>query len=81
MWRTLVSDNRQRRISVFAPSGSAETDQKRPGRNDTRGRTEFKTKGRSSGQECRLQIYFTSWTCSRDSLYVPNFLATGFSVG
>jgi hypothetical protein len=36
------------------------------------------------GQECppgTIKIYFTSVTCSRESLYVPNFFATTFSVG
>jgi hypothetical protein len=34
-----------------------------------------------SQMTARWDLYFTSVTCSRASLYVPNFFATGFSVG
>jgi|HubBroStandDraft_2_1064218.scaffolds.fasta_scaffold62578_2 hypothetical protein len=40
-----------------------------------------KNQNQSGGQECPPHIYFASVTCSRDSLYVPNLFATGFSVG
>jgi len=37
--------------------------------------------GRPEGLSLHNAFYFVSVTCSRASLYVPNFLATGLSVG
>ncbi len=34
-----------------------------------------------SVRRARAKSYFATVTCSRDSLYVPNFFATTFSVG
>jgi hypothetical protein len=49
------------------------------GTENIRWRTQFLSFGQS--RQNHPPFYFTSVTCSRASLYVPNFFATTFSVG